>query len=77
MKKIKFLGVLLLITIFLIGCKQGDTSEVAVDSAISQEEASIGADGVNNNLDDLDNLGDLDQELEEDLLADLDDVELE
>ena len=82
MKKLIFLGVLCLLTVFLIGCKTDNSAETSVletvDSpAIAQEEAAIGSDSVNTDLDDLNSLDELDQELEEDLLADLDDIELE
>ena len=82
MKKLIFLGVLCLLTVFLIGCKTDNSAEAgsseAVDApAIAQEEAAIGSDSVNTDLEDLDSLDELDQELEDDLLADLEGVELE
>ena len=79
MKKIPlYLGiVLLLLSVILAGCKPALPVQTAENGVVAAEESSIDKEGATDSLEDLDTLDELDKELEEDLLADLEDVQLE
>ena len=69
---------MLLVSLILAGCKPSSPVAQTTDNGVvAAEESSIDKEGAADSLEDLDSLDELDQELEEDLLADLEDVELE